>query len=69
MRKIRGVENLVDYLKSVDCPMSRTTIFKLMRTKDIPFRRPVPHVLIFDLDEIDSWLGTDCEDAAHVSNH
>jgi hypothetical protein len=32
-----------------------------MKTKDIPFSRPAPHVLIFDLDEIDAWLGTSCE--------
>lgn len=57
MRKIRGVEKLVEYLNEIDCPISKATIYRLMRTKEIPVRRPAPRVIIFDLDEIDAWLG------------
>lgn len=56
MRKIRGVEALVNYLKSINCPMSKSTIYNLMRTKSIPFNKPTPGVLLFDLDKIDRWL-------------
>ena len=56
MRKVRGVEKLVAYLDSINCPMSRATIYRLLRTKDIPVCRPAPRIIIFDLDEIDKWL-------------
>lgn len=57
MRKVRGVEALVDYLKSINCPIGKSTIYNLMRTKNIPFNKPTSGVLLFDLDEIDKWLG------------
>ncbi|WP_313894916.1 helix-turn-helix domain-containing protein [Psychrobacillus sp.] len=56
MRKIRGVKNLVDYLKSIDCPISESTLYRLVRKKEIPFNRPSPGVLLFDLNKIDEWL-------------
>lgn len=64
MRKVRGVKKLVEYLESINCPMSEGTIYRLLRTKSIPFRRPSPQVLIFDLDAIDKWLDSDYEDDA-----
>lgn len=57
MRKVRGVGNLVEYLKSINCPLSEATLYRLVRTSDIPFSRPAPRVLIFDLNKIDEWLG------------
>ncbi|MBP3038098.1 hypothetical protein J9303_01065 [Bacillaceae bacterium Marseille-Q3522] len=57
MRKIRGSQRLSEYLSSINCPISRTTIQELMKTNNIPFHKPSPRVLIFDLDEIDAWLG------------
>lgn len=62
MRRVRGAKALVKYLESIDCPMSETTIYRLLRTKSIPFRRISPQVLIFDLDDIDNWLGSDYEE-------
>ncbi|MCO7175529.1 hypothetical protein ACFP7A_00955 [Sporolactobacillus kofuensis] len=62
MRKVRGAKALSDYLDSIGCPMSRSTIQTLQRTNSIPFSKPSPRVLIFDLDEIDTWLGSDCEE-------
>lgn len=56
MRKIRGIEKLVEYLDSIDCPISRATMYRLMKTNSIPVIRPAPRVIIFDLDEIDKWL-------------
>lgn len=55
-RKVRGVNKLVEYLESINCPIGKTTIFRLLRTDDIPHSRPSERVLIFDLDEIDQWL-------------
>ncbi|MGN4127227.1 hypothetical protein ACMGD3_19785 [Lysinibacillus sphaericus] len=56
MRKIRGVEALVEYLKSINCPMSEATIYRLVKRREIPFNRPSPRVLLFNLDKIDLWL-------------
>ncbi len=56
MRKVRGAKALSNYLKSINCDMSETTIYRLLKTKDIPCRRPSPGILIFDLDVIDRWL-------------
>ncbi|TQR21827.1 hypothetical protein [Psychrobacillus vulpis] len=56
MRKVRGARALSDYFKSINCDMSETTIYRLLKTKSIPCRRPSPGILIFDLDLIDRWL-------------
>ena len=56
MRKIRGVKALVKYLSSIDCPMSEATLYRLVKVKAIPYKRPSPGILIFDLDHIDKWL-------------
>lgn len=56
MRKVRGVVALVEYLKSNNCPMSEATIYRLVKRNEIPFNRPSPGVLLFDLDKIDRWL-------------
>lgn len=56
MRKIRGVKALVEYLKSINCPIGETTIYKLLRENSIPVVRPAERIIIFDLDEIDAWL-------------
>ncbi|HHY72666.1 MAG TPA: AlpA family phage regulatory protein [Bacillus bacterium] len=58
MRKVRGAKKVSSYLDSIGCPVSESTIFRLMRTNDIPFSRPAPRIVIFDLDEIDKWIGT-----------
>lgn len=57
MRRVRGAKALSAYLKSINCDMSESTIYRLLKTKEIPNRRPSPGILIFDLDEIDKWLG------------
>lgn len=66
MRKVRGVKALSDYLKSINCDMSETTIYRLLQTKNIPHRRPSPGILIFDLDKIDRWLSVE-EEEQYVS--
>lgn len=64
MRRVRGAKALSKYLKSINCDMSEATIYRLMRAKGIPFRRPSPGILIFDLDAIDQWLSSDSEKEA-----
>lgn len=56
MRVVRGAKALSEYLASKNCPMSESTIYRLIRVKGIPFRRPSPNILIFDLNAIDRWL-------------
>lgn len=36
--------------------MSESTIYRLIKTKSIPHRRPSPGLLLFNLDAIDKWL-------------
>jgi hypothetical protein len=62
VRKVRGAKALSEYLKSINCEMSETTIYRLLKTKSIPCRRPSPGILIFDLDLIDRWLLMDDEE-------
>jgi len=57
LRKVRGVKELDKYLKSNNCPMSEATLYRLVKRNEIPFNRPAPRVLLFDLDDIDRWLG------------
>lgn len=64
MRRIRGAKALSNYLKSINCDMSESTIYRLLRTKDIPHRRPSQGILIFDLDAIDQWLSCEGEEVA-----
>ncbi|MEK4023517.1 helix-turn-helix transcriptional regulator [Sporosarcina sp. FSL W7-1283] len=56
LRRVRGVKSLCEYLTSINCPMSESTIYRLIRTKRIPHIRPSKQILIFDLDAIDRWL-------------
>lgn len=56
MRKVRTVDKLLEYLISIDCPLGRSTVSKLIREKKIPHIRIAERVLIFDLDDIDAWL-------------
>lgn len=56
MRRVRTVKALLDYLISINCPMSRSTVNKLIRQNEIPVIRISDRVLIFDLDAIDQWL-------------
>ncbi len=59
MRLVRGAKALSDYLKSINCDMSESTIYRLIKQQMIPFKRPAPGILVFDLNAIDDWLS--CE--------
>jgi predicted DNA-binding transcriptional regulator AlpA len=61
LRMVRGVTALVEYLKSIGCSMSEATIYRLVRTKKIPFNRPSSRVLLFNLDQIDAWVSGQTE--------
>lgn len=65
MRLVRGAKALSEYLEMQNCPMSESTIYRLIRTKSIPFRRPSPNILIFDLNAIDHWLVSGDEELAN----
>ncbi|OXS77964.1 helix-turn-helix transcriptional regulator [Domibacillus enclensis] len=56
MNMIRGIDALVAHLKEQGVPISRTTIFTLLKQKQIPHRRPAPRIVLFDLDKIEEWL-------------
>ncbi|MGR6906186.1 helix-turn-helix transcriptional regulator [Lysinibacillus sp. BSL11] len=56
MRTVRGVKAIVEYLASVNCPMGKSTVDKLIRTKEIPHMRFSERVIVFNLDTIDEWL-------------
>ena len=56
MRTVRGVKAIVEYLESVNCSMGKSTIDKLIRTKEIPHMRISERVIVFNLDKIDEWL-------------
>jgi len=58
----RGVKNLTEYLTTVNCTMSESTIYRLIKRKSIPFRRPSPGLLLFNLDAIDEWLTGEIND-------
>lgn len=61
MRKVRGIQSLIDYLASINIPISKYAIEDALRKKAIPCARPTPRILIFDLDEIDSWISGEGE--------
>ncbi len=56
MRLVRGAKAVSDYLKSINCDMSVATIYRLVKQNNIPYKRPAPGILVFDLNAIDSWL-------------
>lgn len=56
MRTVRGVKAVVEYLASVDCPIGKSTVDKLIRTEEIPHMRFSERIIVFDLDKIDEWL-------------
>lgn len=62
MRNIRGAKALSDYLSSVGVYMSESTIFTLLRQNKIPHHRPSPRILVFNLDQIDEWIGGNAND-------
>jgi len=63
MRLVRGAKALSEYLETVGAPMSESTIYRLINQDNIPYRRPAPGILIFDLNAIDRWLTYEDVDA------
>lgn len=57
MRRVRTIDKLLEYLDSVGCPIGKSTISKLIKEEKIPHIRIADRILIFDLDDIDNWLG------------
>lgn len=59
MRFVKGVPELLGYLKSIGVDISSATVHRLIRKKEIPFKRINTQVLLFDLNKIDKWLSGD----------
>jgi hypothetical protein len=56
VRKVYGVKNLIDYLASVNYPLTEERIHNLILAKDIPHLRPYENIIVFNLDHIDWWV-------------
>lgn len=56
LRIARGVPQLLTYIETVGVSLSSATIYRLIRKKEIPFKRINTQILLFDLDKIDKWL-------------
>lgn len=56
MRKVQGIKSLMDYLASVDYPLSEETLNNLILKKELPHSVPIRNMIIFDLSHIDWWI-------------
>lgn len=56
IRIARGVPELLIYLESIGVNLSLSTIHRLVRKKEIPFKRINTQILLFDLNKIDKWI-------------
>lgn len=56
MKKIQGIENLLTYLDSKECPMTEEQIRNLITQRTIPHSQPFGDMLIFDKEHIDWWV-------------
>ncbi|UJF25734.1 hypothetical protein [Planococcus sp. 107-1] len=56
MKKIQGIENLLTYLDSKECPMTEEQIRNLITQRTIPHSQPFGDMLIFDKGHIDWWV-------------
>lgn len=56
LRIARGVPAVIEYIKSQGVELSLSTVSRLIRKKEIPFKRINTQILLFDLDKIDKWL-------------
>lgn len=56
LRIVKGVPSLVEYLESNGVELSLSTIYRLIRKQEIPFKRINTQVLLFDLNKIDRWI-------------
>ena len=63
LRLVRGAKALSEYLSEIGAPMSEATIYRLINQDNIPYKRPAPGILIFDLNAIDKWLTYEDVDA------
>lgn len=56
MRKVQGIKSLMDYLASVDYPLSEETLNNLILKRELPHSVPIRNMIIFDLSHIDWWI-------------
>jgi hypothetical protein len=56
MRKVYQIKKLIAYLDSVNYPITEDEVHQLLLNKDIPHRKPLSNMIVFDLDHIDWWI-------------
>jgi excisionase family DNA binding protein len=53
--KYLDIDNLLDFLRQNNCHISKSQIYKLTRSKNIPYRK-IGKNLLFNKEEILNWL-------------
>ncbi|QFF98792.1 hypothetical protein PB01_08075 [Psychrobacillus glaciei] len=61
LRIAKGVPDLLKYLEDNGVELSLSTIYRLIRKQEIPFKRINTQTLLFDLNKIDRWIVGDDE--------
>ena len=56
MRKAQGVKSLIEYLDSVNYPITEELVNELILKREIPHNKPISSIIMFDLDHIDWWV-------------
>lgn len=56
LRIAKGVNALIEYLKENGIELSESSIRRLIRKSEIPFKRINTQTLLFDLNKIDKWI-------------
>lgn len=56
LRIVKGVPGIIEYLKSHGVELSTSTVSRLIREEEMPFKRIDTQILLFDLDKIDKWI-------------
>lgn len=51
-----SVNEAVKYLQSLGLPIHKSSLYKMTMEKTIPFKRFGEHRIVFQADELKSWL-------------
>lgn len=56
MSKIQGVKSLLEYLESVDYPLSENQLHEFLARRKIPHKKSYGDTVFFDSAHIDWWI-------------
>ncbi|MGI2327139.1 hypothetical protein [Planococcus sp. YIM B11945] len=56
MSKIQGIKNLMDYLETIDYPLTEQQIQLFLSEKQIPHSNSFGNTIFFNLSHIDWWV-------------